>query len=154
MGLREQFFSAGSRIIILIITSMSDNQQIENPVEQYPQPPFQAQEQDMPGVENKMDPKPDHGEESYKGNEKLKGLVAIITGGDSGIGKAVAIAFAREGADVLISYLNEEKDAQETAEYVRQAGRKALLVPGDISDEAHCRQIIEKAIHEFGRIDI
>jgi NAD(P)-dependent dehydrogenase (short-subunit alcohol dehydrogenase family) len=108
----------------------------------------------MPGSEQKMDPKPDHGETSYKGSGKLKGCKAIITGADSGIGKAVAIAFAREGADVLISYLNEEEDAKETAEYVESAGQKAVLVPGDISDENHCRAIIDTALREFGQIDI
>jgi NAD(P)-dependent dehydrogenase (short-subunit alcohol dehydrogenase family) len=89
-----------------------------------------------------MQLKPDHGEESYRGCGKLTGRKAIITGGDSGIGRAVAIDFAREGADVLISYLNEEEDAKETAKYVEEAGRKVVLVPGDISDEAHCQQIV------------
>jgi NAD(P)-dependent dehydrogenase (short-subunit alcohol dehydrogenase family) len=101
-----------------------------------------------------MQLKPDHGEESYRGCGKLTGRKAIITGGDSGIGRAVAIAFAREGADVLISYLNEEEDARETAEYVEAAGRKAVLVPGDISDEAHCKQIIQRAVAELGGLDI
>src|SRR5687767_3663096 len=100
----------------------------QNPVDKYPQPPYPAQEQDMPGTEQKMDPKPDHGETSYKGTGKLAGRKALITGGDSGIGKAVAIAFAREGADVLISYLNEEEDAREVVEYVKAAGRKIVLV--------------------------
>lgn len=101
-----------------------------------------------------MSPTPDHGENSYKGHGKLEGKKAIITGGDSGIGRAVAIAFAREGADVLISYLNEDDDAEETAKYIKEAGRKAVLVPGDISEEAHCKAIIEKAVAEFGQIDI
>lgn len=125
-----------------------------NPVDKYPQPPYPAQEQDMPGTEQKMDPKPDHGETSYRGTGKLAGRKALITGGDSGIGKAVAIAFAREGADVLISYLNEEEDAREVAEYVKAAGRKVVLAPGDISNEAHCKQLVEKAIREFGQLDI
>jgi len=126
----------------------------QNPVDKYPQPPFPAQEQKMPGTEQQMDPKPDHGETTYRGSGKLTGLKALITGGDSGIGKAVAIAFAREGADVLISYLNEDKDANEVAEYVKAAGRKVVLMPGDISNEAHCQQLVEKAIQEFGQLDI
>jgi NAD(P)-dependent dehydrogenase (short-subunit alcohol dehydrogenase family) len=126
----------------------------QNPVDKYPQPPYPAQEQEMPGSEQKMDPKPDHGETSYRGSGKLTGRKALITGGDSGIGKAVAIAFAREGADVLISYLNEEEDANEAAEYVKAAGCKAVLMPGDISSEAHCKQLVEKAMQEFGQLDI
>ena len=101
-----------------------------------------------------MDPQPDHGEETYTGSGKLVGKVAIITGGDSGIGRAVAIAFAREGADVLISYLSEHDDAQETARWVERAGRKAVLMPGDVQDKAHCRAVIRRAIDAFGRLDI
>jgi hypothetical protein len=127
---------------------------MQNPLEKYPKPPYPEQEQEMPGSEQEMDPKPDHGEKTYKGSGKLKGRKAIITGADSGIGKAVAIAFAREGADVLISYLNEEEDARETEEYVKKEGRKAILLPGDISDEKHCKKIIDTAVKEFGGIDI
>jgi NAD(P)-dependent dehydrogenase (short-subunit alcohol dehydrogenase family) len=127
---------------------------VQNPVEQYPKPPYPRQEQQMPGSEKEMDPRPDHGETSYKGSGKLTGRKAIITGGDSGIGKAVAIAFAREGADVLISYLNEQEDAEETVKYVEEAGRKAVLFPGDISNEEQCKQIVERAVQEFGQIDI
>jgi NAD(P)-dependent dehydrogenase (short-subunit alcohol dehydrogenase family) len=127
---------------------------VENPVEKYPKPPYPPQEQEMPGSEQKMKPKPDHGENTYKGTGKLKGRKAVITGADSGIGKAVAIAFAREGADVLISYLNEEEDAKETAKYVKEAGQKAVLMPGDISEEEHCKKIIERAVKEFGSVDI
>ncbi|WP_424137819.1 SDR family oxidoreductase [Roseomonas chloroacetimidivorans] len=112
------------------------------------------QQQDPPGLESRMEPKPDHGETSYKGCDKLVGKAAVITGGDSGIGRAVAIAYAREGADVLISYLNEEEDARETKRWVEQAGRKCVLMPGDISDPAHCRAIIQRAVDEFGRLDI
>ncbi|WP_242122010.1 glucose 1-dehydrogenase [Sphingomonas lacusdianchii] len=101
-----------------------------------------------------MDPKPDHGEESYKGCGKLEGKATVITGGDSGIGRATAIAFAREGADVLIAYLDEDEDAKETAKWVEQAGKRAILVPGDIQDPAHCRAIVQKAVDEFGRIDV
>jgi NAD(P)-dependent dehydrogenase (short-subunit alcohol dehydrogenase family) len=115
------------------------------------QPP---QQQEPPGVTGEMDPKPDHGEQSYRGSGRLTGKAAVITGGDSGIGRAVAIAYAREGADVLISYLDEHDDAKDTAAWVEKAGRKAVLVPGDVADGAHCRSIIAKAVEEFGRLDI
>jgi NAD(P)-dependent dehydrogenase (short-subunit alcohol dehydrogenase family) len=134
--------------------SNSENSSMQNPVEQFPKPPFPEQEQSVPGTESELTPKADHGETSYKGSGKLTGRKAIITGGDSGIGRAVAIAFAREGADVLISYLNEHDDAKETARYVEEAGRKAVLVPGDISEEQHCIQIVQRAIDELGGIDI
>jgi NAD(P)-dependent dehydrogenase (short-subunit alcohol dehydrogenase family) len=113
-----------------------------------------AQQQDTPGTQSAMTPRPDCGEESYRGFGRLDGKVAVITGGDSGIGRAVAIAYAREGADVVISYLNEDDDAQDTARYVEQAGRKAVLIPGDVSQPEHCRQIISRTLEEFGRIDI
>jgi NAD(P)-dependent dehydrogenase (short-subunit alcohol dehydrogenase family) len=127
---------------------------INDPNKKYTSEPFPEQQQETPGSEQQMTPKADHGEESYKGCGKLTGRRAIITGGDSGIGRAVAIAFAREGADVLISYLNEHRDATETAEHVEAAGRKAVLVAGDIRNEAHCRHIIDTAISELGGIDI
>jgi len=101
-----------------------------------------------------MDPKPDYGEKSYKGSDKLKGKAALITGGDSGIGRAVALAFAREGADVLVSYLSEEGDARETARVVEAAGRKCVTVPGDITNEEHCKALVGRAVKEFGRIDV
>jgi NAD(P)-dependent dehydrogenase (short-subunit alcohol dehydrogenase family) len=113
-----------------------------------------AQQQDVPGVLGKMKPKPDHGEESYRGSGRLAGKSAVITGGDSGIGRAVAIAFAREGADVLISYLNEHDDAKDTARYVEEAGRRCVLVAGDLADRAHAKTIIPKAVQEFGRVDV
>jgi NAD(P)-dependent dehydrogenase (short-subunit alcohol dehydrogenase family) len=120
-----------------------------------PRPESQpSQQQEPPGVLGEMTPKPDHGEESYRGSGKLTGKAAVITGGDSGIGRAVAIAFAREGADVLISYLNEHDDAKDTAKYVEEAGRKCVLVAGDISDRAHCKTIIPKAVEAFGKVDI
>jgi NAD(P)-dependent dehydrogenase (short-subunit alcohol dehydrogenase family) len=120
-----------------------------------PRPESQpAQQQTPPGTLGQMQPKPDHGEESYRGSGRLTGKAAVITGGDSGIGRAVAIAFAREGADVLISYLNEHDDAKDTARYVEEAGRKCVLVPGDLSDRAHCKTIIPKAVEEFGRVDV
>ncbi|HYH75234.1 MAG TPA: glucose 1-dehydrogenase [Candidatus Saccharimonadales bacterium] len=133
---------------------MSDPHAMQDPTTKYPQPEFKAQPQDTPGLTGKMDPVPDHGEESYQGSGRLVDRKAIITGADSGIGRAVAIAYAREGADVLISYLNEDEDAQETARLVEEAGRKAVLMPGDISDPAHCRAIVAKAVEAFGRVDI
>ncbi|MQY03718.1 SDR family oxidoreductase [Actinomadura macrotermitis] len=113
-----------------------------------------AQQQTPPGVTSKMDPKPDHGEDSYRGCGRLDGKAAVITGADSGIGRAVAIAFAREGADVLVSYLDEHDDAAETRRWVEEAGRTCVLVPGDLADPAHCRAVIERAVQEFGRVDV
>jgi len=113
-----------------------------------------AQQQDVPGVQAEMTPVPDCGEDSYRGSGRLTGKAAVVTGGDSGIGRAVAIAYAREGADVLISYLNEDSDARDTAKYVQDAGRKAVLVRGDVSEPQHCRDIIAKAVEEFGKVDI
>lgn len=113
-----------------------------------------AQQQDVPGVQSKMTPKPDCGEDSYRGSGRLTGKAAVITGADSGIGRAVAIAYAREGADVLIAYLNEDQDAQDTARLVEQAGSKAVLVRGDVSQPQHCRDIIAKAVQEFGKVDV
>jgi NAD(P)-dependent dehydrogenase (short-subunit alcohol dehydrogenase family) len=112
------------------------------------------QQQEPPGRTDAMDPRPDHGEQSYRGSGRLAGKVAVITGADSGIGRAVAIAFAREGADVLISYLSEDDDARDTAKWVEDAGRRAVLVPGDLVDPAHCRSVIDRAVQEFGRIDV
>src|SRR5437764_13070778 len=120
----------------------------------YPRPPFAEQKQPVPGITNAMTPVPDHGENSYKGNNRLNGKKAVITGGDSGIGRAVAVAFAREGADVLISYLNEDRDARETERLVKDAGRKAILVPGDLKEANHCRAVIAKAVSELGGVDI
>src|SRR5438874_6068682 len=117
-------------------------------------PPHTRQQQDPPGLTEQLDPKPDHGKHSYRGCGKLKGRAALITGADSGIGRAVAIAFAREGADVLISYLDEHEDARETARWVEQAGRKAVLMAGDVGDPNHCKQLVERAIREFGRFDV
>ena len=119
-----------------------------------PKPPQPEQQQPMPGATAEMDPRPDHGEDSYVGHDRLKDKKTIITGADSGIGRAVAIAFAREGADVLISYLEEDEDARETARLVEEAGRQAVLVRGDLSDPAHCRKVIDEAVAAFGRIDV
>ncbi len=116
-----------------------------------PQP---AQQQNPPGHTDEMDPRPDHGEESYRGSGRLTDKVAVITGADSGIGRAVAIAYAREGADIVVSYLDEEDDARETAKWVEQAGRRAVLAPGDLTDPAHCRELVELAIRELGRLDV
>jgi len=115
------------------------------------QPP---QTQEPPGTQSAMTPRPDCGEESYRGTGRLTGKSAVITGADSGIGRAVAIAFAREGADVLLSYLSEEEDAQDTARLVREAGRTAVLVPGDISSAQQCREVVDRAVAEFGQVDI
>jgi len=119
-------------------------------------PPFPGdQQQEGPGLTSKMTPAPDHGETSYVGKGLLTDQVALITGGDSGIGRAVAIAYAREGADVAISYLPvEQSDAEETAAWVQKAGRRALLLPGDLRDEAHCRDLVARTVAEFGRLDI
>jgi NAD(P)-dependent dehydrogenase (short-subunit alcohol dehydrogenase family) len=127
----------------------------QDPKHAGPTPPQPEQQQEPPGHTDAMTPTPDHGETSYKGSGKLEGRAAIITGGDSGIGRAVAIAFAREGADVLISYLpEEEEDARETARWVEQAGRRVVLIPGDIADQRHCESIVERAVAEFGKLDI
>jgi NAD(P)-dependent dehydrogenase (short-subunit alcohol dehydrogenase family) len=134
--------------------SKANSSKEKNPLEQYPKPPFPEQQQQAPGTEAQLTPKADHGETSYKGSGKLTGKKAIITGGDSGIGRAVALAFAREGADVLISYLNEHDDAKETAKLVEEAGRKAVLVAGDIQSEEHCISIINKAVEALGGLDI
>jgi NAD(P)-dependent dehydrogenase (short-subunit alcohol dehydrogenase family) len=120
----------------------------------YPKPPYPAQRQPMPGSTAKMDPRPDHGETSYKGSGKLAGKKAVITGGDSGIGRAVAIAYAREGADILIAYLDEHDDAHEVKALIEQEGRKAVLVAGDIRSPEHCRSVIKQAVDVLGGIDI
>lgn len=133
---------------------MSQPQTLQNPLEQEPKPPFSQQPQEPPGQESQMQPKPDYGEQSYKGSGKLLGKAAIITGGDSGIGRAVALAFAREGADVLIAYLSEDADAQETMRIVQKEGHKAIAAKGDVGDEAFCQQLVQRAIDEMGHLDI
>lgn len=120
----------------------------------HPQPAQPEQHQAPPGDTAAMWPRPDHGEASYRGSGRLAGKAALITGADSGIGRAVAIAFAREGADVVVSYLDEHDDARETGRWVEQAGRKAVLVPGDIAAEAHCRDLVDRAFQAFGKLDV
>ncbi|WP_442924580.1 SDR family oxidoreductase [Microbacterium sp. H37-C3] len=115
---------------------------------------MEPQQQKVPGTDQAMVPKPDYGEETYRGSGKLAGKRALITGGDSGIGKAVALAYAREGADVAISYLDEHEDAEEAKRFVEEAGRRAVLIPGDISDPAHCREVVRRTVEELGGIDI
>jgi NAD(P)-dependent dehydrogenase (short-subunit alcohol dehydrogenase family) len=131
-----------------------DQSTSQDPKEQGAKPPFPNQQQQLPGSDAALRPKADHGEQSYRGCGRLEGKHAIITGADSGIGRAVALAFAREGANVLVSYLNEHQDAEETRRLVEEAGRKAITIAGDISDEAHCRNIVEQAMKQFGQIDI
>ena len=126
-----------------------------DPKQKHPQPPFDKQPSQVPpGSEKQMMPTADHGESSYKGSGKLTGKVALITGADSGIGRAVALAFAREGADVAIAYLSEQEDAQETERLVKEAGRKTILLPGDIGEEAHCQKIVNRCVRELGKLDI
>lgn len=125
-----------------------------DPTQAYPRPPYPEQSQPPPGDESAMDPRPDYGRDSYRGSDRLRGKKAIITGGDSGIGRAVAVAFAREGADVLISYLNEDDDARETADVVRESGRACISVRGDITQEQHCHDLVERALREFGSLDV
>lgn len=134
---------------------MADQFKIRNPKKQYPKPDFDMQVQAEPGLAHKMRPKPDHGEDSYKGTGRLKGRKAIVTGGDSGIGRAAAIAFAREGADVLINYLpEEEKDAEEVIKLIKKEGRKVVAFPADNTSEKNCEAIIDKAISELGGLDL
>jgi len=128
--------------------------QLVDPTRAYPRPPFPKQRQELPGRDFLLDPKPDHGEESYVGDGRLAGLATIVTGGDSGIGKAVAIAFAREGADVVVAYLDSHDDAKQTIDLVEAEGRRAIAVAGDLQDEDHCRKIVEQTRDELGRIDV
>ncbi|WP_394772888.1 SDR family oxidoreductase [Flavobacterium sp.] len=127
----------------------------EDPNTKYPRPPFKEQKQPWPGLVSKMDPRPDHGEKSYKGSGRLKGLKALITGGDSGMGRAAAIAYAREGADVAINYFpTEEEDAKEVIQLIKAEGRKAIAIPGDLRDEAFCKSLVDQAVKGLGGLDI
>jgi NAD(P)-dependent dehydrogenase (short-subunit alcohol dehydrogenase family) len=133
----------------------NDRLKKQDPRTQYPQPPFEKQPQPVPGLASKMKPPPDHGETSYEGHGRLVGRKALITGGDSGIGRAAAIAFAREGADVAIVYLpDEQTDAEDVRALIEKAGRKAVLIPGDITRESFCTELVERAVKELGGLDI
>ena len=130
-------------------------QDLIDPLTRYPKPPFKKQSQPWPGLAGKMEPRPDHGESSYKGSGRLKGRKALITGGDSGMGRAAAIAYAREGADVAINYLAaEEPDAQEVIALIRKEGRTGIAIPGDLKDEAFCQKLVEQAVQGLGGLDI
>jgi NAD(P)-dependent dehydrogenase (short-subunit alcohol dehydrogenase family) len=137
------------------VNPLSDKSTLENPTGKYPKPPFKSQSQPWPGLASKMDPRPDHGETSYKGSGRLAGRKALITGGDSGMGRAAAIAYAREGADVAINYLpDEEADAKEVIQLIKDAGRKAVALPGDLRDETFCKKLVEDAVNNLGGLDI
>ena len=128
---------------------------MQDPVSKYPKPPFKRQSQPWPGLASKMEPKPDHGETSYKGSGRLAGRRALITGGDSGMGRAAAIAYAREGADVAINYFpDEEPDAQEVIKLIKDAGRNGVALPGDLRNEAFCTQLVSDAVQKLGGLDI
>src|SRR4051812_40130084 len=137
-------------------THVAKNRGLNDPAtERFPRPPFPKQQQPWPGLASKMDPRPDHGEETYRGSGRLNGRKALVTGGDSGIGRAAAIAFAREGADVAINYLpSEEADAKEVIELIEQAGRKAVAIPGDLKDERFCARLVKEAQKRLGGLDI
>jgi NAD(P)-dependent dehydrogenase (short-subunit alcohol dehydrogenase family) len=128
---------------------------LQNPLTKYPKPPFKSQSQPWPGLAGQMDPKPDHGEKSYKGSGRLAGRKALITGGDSGMGRAAAIAYAREGADVAINYLPaEEADAKEVIALIKAEGRKGIAIPGDLREEAFCKRLVDEAVRQLGGLDI
>jgi NAD(P)-dependent dehydrogenase (short-subunit alcohol dehydrogenase family) len=130
-------------------------QPLEDPTSKYPKPPFKGQSQPWPGLAAKMEPRPDHGEKSYKGSGRLAGRKALITGGDSGMGRAAAIAYAREGADVAINYHpDEEPDAQEVIELIKAEGRKGVAIPGDLTEESFCKRLVEEAVRQLGGLDI
>lgn len=135
-------------------TGRMDTNHQEDPQTKHPQPPFAEQEQLVPGSEEEMQQKPDHGEATYTGFGRLKGKVALVTGGDSGIGRAVALAFAREGADVAIAYLSEHEDAKETLSLVEEAGQRGILLPGDLASEQHCVALVEKTVAQLGHLDV
>ncbi|WP_097130227.1 SDR family oxidoreductase [Pedobacter xixiisoli] len=154
-GFGAGMLSIGIPPLFANITITDKVEGLEDPREKYPKPPFKGQKQPWPGLASKMEPRPDHGEESYKGSGRLSGRKALITGGDSGMGRAAAIAYAREGADVAINYLpNEEEDAKEVIALIKAAGRKAIAIPGDLRTEAFCQQLITRAVAELGGLDI
>ena len=128
---------------------------MQNPADKYPKPPFKQQTQPWPGLASEMEPKPDHGEKSYRGSGRLAGRKALITGGDSGMGRAAAIAYAREGADVAINYFpTEEPDAREVIELIGQAGRNGVAIPGDLREELFCQRLVAEALQKLGGLDI
>ncbi len=132
-----------------------ENEDLRDPQETYPKPPFKRQSQPWPGLANRMDPRPDHGENSYRGSGRLAGRKALVTGGDSGMGRAAAIAFAREGADVAINHLPEEEpDAKEVIDLIKAEGRTGISIPGDIRDEAFCKRLVQEAVQGLGGLDI
>ena len=148
---------SGGRCVATVRAMSDKNDKKSNnpdPQEAGAKPPFPKQEQSTPGTEGDLTPKADHGEGSYKGMGRLNGRAALVTGGDSGIGRAVALAFAREGADVAVSYLEEHEDANETKRLVEEAGRKCVLIPGDLVDEAQCKRVVAETAKAFGRLDI
>jgi hypothetical protein len=139
-------FGAGAKI-----SSGKKGEGLVDPLTKYPKPPFPSQTQPWPGLLSKMDPRPDHGEKSYKGSGQLAGRKALITGGDSGMGRAAAIAYAREGADVAINYFpSEESDAQEVIALIKAEGRKGIAIPGDLRDEAFCQKLVDQAVQALG----
>lgn len=143
-------FAAGGKT-----NSIMEAKALEDPITKYPKPPFEGQSQPWPGLASKMNPKPDHGEKSYKGSGRLAGRKALITGGDSGMGRAAAIAYAREGADVAINYFpTEEEDAKEVIALIKAEGRKAIAIPGDLRDEAFCKKLVDEAVKGLGGLDI
>jgi len=135
-------------------SSMADPIPDQNPLTAYPKPPFPRQQQEWPGLASQMIPRPDHGETSYKGSGRLAGRKALVTGGDSGIGRSVAVLFAREGADVAVAYLNEHDDAEETKRAVEKEGRRCILLPGDAANPAFCREAVDQTVKAFGKLDI
>ncbi len=130
-------------------------EKLQDPISKYPKPPFKGQSQPWPGLASKMEPRPDHGEKSYKGSGRLLGRKALITGGDSGMGRAAAIAYAREGADVAINYFpTEEPDAKEVITLIKEAGREAIALPGDLREEDFCKKLVADAVRDLGGLDI
>ena len=158
MGMGMAMTAAGAQTVPTSRTQVANGQArqpLQNPRSKYPEPPFRKQTQAWPGLASRMDPKPDHGETSYKGSGRLAGRKALITGGDSGMGRAAAIAYAREGADVAINYLPaEEPDAREVIQLIQEAGRKGVAIPGDLRDEAFCQRLVNEAVQKLGGLDI
>jgi NAD(P)-dependent dehydrogenase (short-subunit alcohol dehydrogenase family) len=159
---RRQVLHAGAALTVVSLGSPTAKgnetmsaQELEDPTKKYPKPPFKKQTQPWPGLAGKMDPRPDHGESSYRGSGRLQGRKALITGGDSGMGRAAAIAYAREGADVAINYFpTEEPDAQEVIALIKAAGRNAVAIPGDLREEKFCQELVRRAVDGLGGLDI